>query len=71
VTADGVVYLRFGGGCHGCGMADVTLKQGIEKTLLTRVPGVTAVRDCDRPLRPARRPTFPETPRNALRRARP
>ena len=45
VTADGVVYLRFGGGCHGCGMADVTLKQGIEKTLLTRVPGVTAVRD--------------------------
>jgi len=37
--------LRFGGGCHGCGMADVTLKQGIEKTLLTRVPGVTAVRD--------------------------
>jgi Fe/S biogenesis protein NfuA len=45
VTGDGVVLLRFGGGCHGCGMADVTLKQGIEKTLLTRVPGVTAVRD--------------------------
>lgn len=45
VTSDGVVVLRFGGGCHGCGMADVTLKQGIEKTLLTRVPGVTAVRD--------------------------
>jgi len=45
VTGDGVVVLRFGGGCHGCGMADVTLKQGIEKTLLTKVPGVTAVRD--------------------------
>lgn len=45
VTADGVVVLRFGGGCHGCGMADVTLKQGIEKTLLDKVPGVTAVRD--------------------------
>ena len=45
VTGEGVVVLRFGGGCHGCGMADVTLKQGIEKTLLTRVPGVTAVRD--------------------------
>lgn len=45
VTADGVVLLRFGGGCHGCGMADVTLKQGIEKTLLEKVPGVTAVRD--------------------------
>ncbi len=26
-------------------MADVTLKQGIEKTLMARVPGVTAVRD--------------------------
>jgi Fe/S biogenesis protein NfuA len=45
VTSDGVVVLAFGGGCHGCGMADVTLKQGIEKTLLTKVPGVTAVRD--------------------------
>jgi len=45
VTAEGVVVLRFGGGCHGCGMADVTLKQGIEKTLLQKVPGVTGVRD--------------------------
>lgn len=45
VTSDGIVLLRFGGGCHGCGMADVTLKQGIEKTLLEKVPGVTAVRD--------------------------
>lgn len=45
VSADGVVLLRFGGGCHGCGMADVTLKQGIEKTLMSKVPGVTAVRD--------------------------
>lgn len=45
IDADGVVWLRFGGGCHGCGMADVTLKQGIEKTLVAKVPGVTAVRD--------------------------
>lgn len=45
VTAEGVVILRFGGGCHGCGMADVTLKQGIETTLMEKVPGVTAVRD--------------------------
>ena len=45
IDADGVVYLRFGGGCHGCGMADVTLKQGIEKTLKGRIPEVTAVRD--------------------------
>lgn len=45
IDADGVVYLRFGGGCHGCGMADVTLKQGIEKTLTARIPELTAVRD--------------------------
>ena len=45
VTAEGVVLLRFGGGCHGCGMVDVTLKQGIERTLMDKVPGVTAVRD--------------------------
>lgn len=45
VSADGVVLLNFGGGCHGCGMADVTLKQGIEKTLMEKVPGVVAVRD--------------------------
>ena len=48
VTAEGVVVLRFGGGCHGCGMANVTLKEGIEKTLLEKVPGVTAVRDLGR-----------------------
>ncbi len=45
VTADGAVVLRFGGGCHGCGMVDVTLKQGIEKTLRARIPEITAVRD--------------------------
>ena len=45
VTADGVVLLRFGGGCHGCGNANVTLKQGIEKTLMARVPEITAVLD--------------------------
>ncbi|MEF3081001.1 NfuA family Fe-S biogenesis protein [Luteimonas sp. SMYT11W] len=45
VTAEGVVVLRFGGGCHGCGLVDVTLKQGIEKTLMEKAPGVTAVRD--------------------------
>lgn len=45
IDADGVVYLRFGGGCHGCGMADVTLKQGIEKTMKEKLPEVTAVRD--------------------------
>ncbi|RCS30745.1 Fe-S biogenesis protein NfuA [Rhodanobacter denitrificans] len=45
IDADGAVLLQFGGGCHGCGMVDVTLKQGVEKTLRERVPEVTAVRD--------------------------
>lgn len=45
VDADNVVYLRFGGGCHGCGMVDVTLKQGIEKSLMEKIPQISAVRD--------------------------
>ena len=45
VTADGVVVLRFGGGCQGCGQADYTLKEGIEKTLLERIPELKGVRD--------------------------
>lgn len=39
------VIVRFGGGCHGCGMADITLKSGIEKTLLQQCPDITAVID--------------------------
>jgi Fe/S biogenesis protein NfuA len=45
VSAEGVVVLQFGGGCHGCGMVDVTLKNGVEKTLRERVPEITEVRD--------------------------
>lgn len=45
VTPEGVVLLNFGGGCHGCSMVDITLKQGVEKTLLEKVAGVTGVRD--------------------------
>lgn len=45
IDSEGVVYLRFGGGCHGCGMVDVTLKQGIEKTLMAKLPEISAVRD--------------------------
>jgi Fe/S biogenesis protein NfuA len=40
-----VAVLRFGGGCQGCGMVDVTLKNGVEKTLLEQVPELTEVRD--------------------------
>ncbi|MGX5173019.1 Fe-S biogenesis protein NfuA [Aliikangiella sp. IMCC44653] len=45
LTKEGIAVLQFGGGCQGCGMADVTLKDGIEKTLLEKVPEVTGVRD--------------------------
>lgn len=45
ITAEGIVVLQFGGGCHGCGMADVTLRNGIEKTLRERIPEVSGVRD--------------------------
>jgi len=45
VTEKLEVVLRFGGGCHGCGMADVTLKDGIETTLKGHFPEITAVLD--------------------------
>lgn len=42
---DNEVYLRLGGGCQGCGAADVTLKQGIEKSIRMLVPEVGAIMD--------------------------
>ena len=44
-VSDHTAYLEFGGGCHGCGMVDVTLKQGVETAILGGVPGITAVVD--------------------------
>lgn len=40
-----VAVLKFGGGCQGCSAVDLTLKEGVEKTLLEKVPGLTAVKD--------------------------
>lgn len=45
VVEGGIAVLQFGGGCQGCGMADVTLKEGVEKTLVARIPEITGVRD--------------------------
>lgn len=45
IFENNVAVLRFGGGCQGCGMVDVTLKDGVEKTLLTQIPQLTEVRD--------------------------
>ncbi len=46
ITEDGHAVLQFGGGCNGCSMVDVTLKEGIEKQLLDQFPGeLKGVRD--------------------------
>ncbi len=45
VVDEGIAVLQFGGGCQGCGQADVTLREGIEKTLLERIPELKGVRD--------------------------
>ena len=42
---DDTAYLQFGGGCQGCGMIDVTLKQGVEKVLFEHVPEIKKVMD--------------------------
>jgi Fe/S biogenesis protein NfuA len=46
ITTDGVAVLQFGGGCNGCSMVDVTLKDGIEKQMLEQFAGeLTGVKD--------------------------
>ena len=42
---DATVYLELGGGCQGCGLAAMTLRQGIERTILEHIPEVTEVAD--------------------------
>jgi len=42
---DGVVYVRMSGGCQGCGLAAVTLTQGIEVAILDAVPEISSVID--------------------------
>jgi Fe/S biogenesis protein NfuA len=46
VDVDGSdIYLELGGGCQGCGMARVTLKQGVEKMLREAIPDLGQVHD--------------------------
>ena len=42
---DNNVYVRLEGGCQGCGMADVTLKQGIEVMIKEAIPEIEEVID--------------------------
>lgn len=43
VTEDGIVKVRLKGACGSCPMSTMTLKMGIEKTLMAKVPGVKSV----------------------------
>jgi Fe/S biogenesis protein NfuA len=42
---DARVFIRFGGGCQGCGMVDVTLKDGVVAALRKEVPEIAEVVD--------------------------
>ncbi|HZR45562.1 MAG TPA: NifU family protein [Candidatus Manganitrophaceae bacterium] len=42
---DQVAYIRLGGGCQGCGMADVTLKQGVVVAIKKAIPEIKEVLD--------------------------
>jgi Fe-S cluster biogenesis protein NfuA len=42
---DGHVVVRMMGGCQGCGMANVTLRQGIEAQLRRLIPGLAGIAD--------------------------
>lgn len=42
---DGTAYITMGGGCQGCGMANVTLKQGVEVMIKEAVPQITRILD--------------------------
>ncbi|RTE86489.1 MULTISPECIES: Fe-S biogenesis protein NfuA [Gammaproteobacteria] len=52
ITDDGMAILQFGGGCNGCSMVDMTLKEGIEKQLLEEFPNeLNGVKDVTEHLR--------------------
>ncbi|MWJ28183.1 Fe-S biogenesis protein NfuA [Halomonas sp. ZH2S] len=45
LTEDKHAILAFGGGCQGCAAVDLTLKDGVEKTLMERIPELGGIRD--------------------------
>lgn len=42
---EGYAILEFGGGCQGCSSVSLTLKEGVEKTLLEKIPELKGVKD--------------------------
>ena len=45
VVDEKTAVLQFGGGCQGCGMVDLTLKDGVERTLLEKIPELNKILD--------------------------
>lgn len=45
ITEDLAAVLQFGGGCQGCSAVDLTLKEGVEKTLMAKIPQLKGVVD--------------------------
>ncbi|MDV6319238.1 Fe-S biogenesis protein NfuA [Chromohalobacter sp. HP20-39] len=45
LTEENLAILQFGGGCQGCAAVDITLKDGVEKTLVERIPELVGIRD--------------------------
>ena len=45
IVEESIAVLQFGGGCQGCAAVDITLKNGVEKTLLEQIPELTGIRD--------------------------
>lgn len=45
ITDDNFAVLEFGGGCQGCSAVDITLKNGVEQTLMDQIPDLSGVRD--------------------------
>lgn len=41
--AEGIVYVRFLGTCHGCPLSQLTLKAGVEEMLKSKIPEVASV----------------------------
>ena len=44
-VAEGRVHIRLEGGCQGCSLAEVTIRQGVERLLRARLPEIAGVVD--------------------------
>jgi len=42
---DGTAFLTMGGGCHGCSMSRMTMLEGVQTTVVEKIPAIARVRD--------------------------